>query len=50
MAKQSGLQSRKQRQTLLAQHRQVASDAAEGLSARGRSEAAGDLLLHFAHA
>src|SRR5215469_3364774 len=47
LAKQSGLQSRKQRQTSFAQRGQVAPNTRTGLCARPRAEAAGDLLLHF---
>ena len=49
MTKQRGLHGRKQRQTLLAHRRQVASDTTEGLSTGKCSEADGDLLLHLDH-
>src|SRR5258708_8882999 len=34
---------------LLAQRREIAANAAEGLSTSSRAETAGDLLLHFDH-
>ncbi len=49
MTKQSGLQSRKQRQALLAQGGQVATNARKRLCSGEGAEAAGDLLLHFDH-
>ncbi len=50
MTKKGELQSRQQIEALFAQRRQVATDTAKELSALGRPEAAGDLLLHFDHA
>jgi hypothetical protein len=49
MADQGLFQSSQHSQTLLAQRQEIASDAAEGLSARSRAEVAGDLLLYFDH-
>ena len=49
MPQQSGLQSRKQRHPLLAQGRQVASDAAESRRPRQTAETARDFLLDFDH-
>src|SRR5579885_2671868 len=50
MTKQSGLQSRKQRDALLAQGGQIATNARESMCPGQRAEAAGDLLLDFDHA
>ena len=50
LAKQSGLQGRKQRQALFAQGGQVAPNTRKGLCAPPRAEAARDLLLYFDHA
>src|SRR6266699_3683511 len=49
MADQSLLQGNQHSETLLAQRREIASDAAEGLSTSRRAETAGDLLLDFDH-
>src|SRR6266516_6591854 len=49
MADQSLFQSGQHRQTLLAQRREIAADAAEGLSTTRRAETAGDLLLDLDH-
>src|SRR5712691_996866 len=49
MANQSLLQGSQHSETLLAQRREIASDAAEGLSTSRRAEAAGNLLLDFDH-
>jgi hypothetical protein len=49
LAKQSGLQGRKQRQSLFAQGGQVAPNASKSLCASPRAEATGDLLLNFHH-
>jgi len=49
MTAQRGLQSGKQRQTLLVQRRQIATDATEGGGSRFAAKGAGDLLLHFDH-
>ena len=50
MADQSLFQGSQHSQTLLAQGREIASDAAEGHSASRRAETAGDLLLDLDHA
>ena len=50
MTLQSSLQSRKQRQALLAQGGQVATNTSKGLRSSEGSEAAGNLLLDFDHA
>lgn len=50
MTTQRGLQSRKDVQTLFAQGRQVAANAAERDRALGTAERAGDFLLDFDHA
>src|SRR5260370_39995851 len=50
MADQSLFQSSQHRQALLAQGREIASDAAEGSSARHTAKTPRDLLLHFDHA
>src|SRR3989442_223242 len=50
MADQSLFQSGEHRQALLAQRREIASDAAKGLSPSRRAETAGDLLLDLHHA
>src|SRR2546421_12818688 len=50
MTKKGELQSRQQIETLFAQRRHVAADAAKDLSALWRTEAARDLLLDFEHA
>src|SRR5947209_2709315 len=50
MTTQSRLQSRKQRKTLFAQGRQIATNAAKSLCSRQTAEADRDLLLHFDHA
>jgi len=49
MTSQNLLQGRKQRQSLLAQRREIASDAAEVQSPTPTAETAGDLLLHLDH-
>src|SRR6266853_138549 len=49
MADQSLFQSSQHSEALLAQRREIASDAAEGHSESLRAETAGDLLLHFDH-
>ncbi len=50
MTNQSLFQGSEQRPALLAQGREIASDATKGSSAEPGAEAAGDLLLHFDHA
>src|SRR5437660_2775436 len=50
MADQGLFQSGQHRQTLLAQRREIATDAAEGYSTSRRAETAGDLLLDLDHA
>ena len=50
MTAQSGLQRGQQIHALLAQGRQVASDATKGYCSRLAAEGARDLLLHFDHA
>ena len=50
MTKQSRLQCGKQRQILLAQGGQIATNASKDLSAKQGSEASGNLLLNFDHA
>src|SRR6266699_5076778 len=50
MADQGLFQSSQYSQALLAQRREIASDAAEGHSTRRRAEAARDLLLDLHHA
>jgi hypothetical protein len=47
MVDQSLFQSSQHRQALLAQRREIAPDAAKGLSPDRRAETAGDLLLHI---
>src|SRR5436305_5860688 len=49
MADQGLFQSGQHRHALLAQGRQIASDAAKDLCTSQRAEAAGNLLLHFDH-
>src|SRR5438876_9795130 len=49
MADQGLFQSGQHSEPLLAQRREIASDAAEGLSASRRAETARDLLLDFDH-
>src|SRR5438876_11393985 len=49
MADQGLFQSGQHSETLLAQRREIASDAAEGLSTSRRAETARDLLLDFDH-
>ena len=49
MTAQSGLQRGMQIQALLAQRRQVASDATKGRRSRFAAEGARDLLLYFDH-
>jgi hypothetical protein len=49
MADQGLFQSGQHRHALLAQGREIASDAAEGHSASRRAETAGDLLLDLHH-
>src|SRR5207248_10851072 len=46
---QSGLQSREQRQVLLAQRGQIAANATKSSHSGFRAEGARDLLLHFDH-
>src|SRR6266699_5128162 len=50
MADQGLLQSSQHRQALLTQRREIAADAAEGLSPSRRAETARDLLLDLHHA
>src|SRR6266516_159503 len=50
MTKQDLFQSVQQSQPLLAQRREVASNATKGGSSGDTAKAAGDLLLHFDHA
>src|SRR6266581_3913165 len=50
MANQSLFQSGQHRHALLAQGREIATDAAESLSESLRAETAGDLLLDLHHA
>jgi len=50
MTAKSGLQGRKQGETLFAQGGQIAANATESLSPRQAAETARDLLLHFNHA
>src|SRR2546421_292509 len=50
MSQQGLFQSNQHRQALLAQGREIASDAAEGLSARHTAKTPRDLLLHLDHA
>ncbi len=49
MTDQSLFQGSQHSQTLLAQRREIASDAAKGHSPSRRAETAGDLLLDFHH-
>ena len=49
MADQGLFQSSQHSETLLAQRREIAADAAEGYSTGRRAETAGDLLLDFDH-
>ena len=49
MADQGLFQSSQHSQALLAQRREIAADAAEGLSTSSRAETAGDFLLDFDH-
>ena len=49
MACQNLFQSGDQRQMLFAQSREIASDAAKGLSPRQAAKASRDFLLHFDH-
>ena len=49
MADQGLFQSGQHSETLLAQRREIASDAAKGYRASRRAETAGDLLLDFDH-
>jgi hypothetical protein len=49
MTAQRDLQSGKQGLPLLAQRRQIATDATEGGGSRFAAKGAGDLLLHFDH-
>ena len=49
MAYQSLFQGGQHGQALLAQRREIASDAAKGHSPSRRAETAGDLLLDFHH-
>ena len=49
MADQGLFQSSQHSQILLAQRREIASDAAKGLSASRRAETAADLLLDLHH-
>ena len=49
MAYQSLFQGGQHGQALLAQRREIASDAAEGLSTSRRAKTAGDLLLDLHH-
>ena len=49
MADQGLFQGGQHSETLLAQRREIASDAAEGLSASRRAKTAGNLLLDLHH-
>ncbi len=50
MIKQDLFQSRKPRQSLFAQGREIAANATKGVGSRETAKAARNLLLHFDHA